>query len=53
LVGCHIDSLLGATFQGKYQGTMTGHDTILTNSDVNIISVALTTLLAVVFVEII
>lgn len=53
LFGCHIDSLLGATFQGKYKGTMTGHDTIITNSDVNLISVALTTLLAVVLVEII
>ncbi|HDN50906.1 MAG TPA: DUF92 domain-containing protein [Thermoplasmatales archaeon] len=51
LLGCHIDSLLGATFQGKYKGMITGQDTVLTNSDVNLISISLTALLAVIIVE--
>lgn len=51
LFGCHIDSVLGATFQGKYKGTITGQDTVLTNSDVNLISISLTALVAVIIVE--
>ncbi len=46
LLGCHIDSILGATFQGKYKGNIGGADTILTNSDVNLISIAITALIA-------
>ncbi len=46
LLGCHIDSLLGATFQGRYKGNIKGEDTILTNSDVNLISIAITALIA-------
>ena len=52
LLGCHIDSLLGATFQGKYKGTMNGTDTILTNSDVNLISISLASLLAFIVVTV-
>lgn len=51
--GCHIDSLLGATFQGKYKGNINGEDTILTNSDVNLISVSIATLIAFVVIEVI
>lgn len=45
-LGCHIDSILGATFQGGYKGVVNGEDTILTNSDVNLISISLTALIA-------
>jgi uncharacterized protein (TIGR00297 family) len=51
-IGCQIDSVLGATFQGRYKGTITGHDTILTNSDVNLISVSVIALVALLIVEI-
>jgi uncharacterized protein (TIGR00297 family) len=51
--GCHIDSLLGATFQGKYKGIVNEEDTILTNSDVNLISIMLTALLAFIVVQVI
>ncbi len=52
LIGCHIDSVLGATFQGRYKGAITGEDTVLTNSDVNLISISLTALVAFIIVEI-
>ena len=52
-LGCHIDSLLGATFQGGYKGVMNSEDTVLTNSDVNLISIALTALIAFLIVEIV
>lgn len=51
LFGCHIDSLLGATFQGRYKGNIRGEDSILTNNDVNLISIAITTLLAFIIIE--
>ncbi len=50
-LGCHIDSILGATFQGGYKGIMNGEDTVLTNSDVNLISIALTALIAYLFMQ--
>lgn len=53
IFGCHIDSILGATFQGKYKGNINGEDTILTNSDVNLISVSIATLIAFVVIEVI
>lgn len=46
MVGCNIDSLLGATFQGGVKGTMMTDNTILSNSDVNLISISITTLIA-------
>ena len=46
MFGCQIDSLLGATFQGKGKGSMMASDTILTNSDVNLVSISLATLTA-------
>jgi len=51
LLGCHIDSLLGATFQGGYSGSLRGENTIITNSDVNLISIAITALIAFIIVE--
>lgn len=50
LLGCHIDSLLGATFQGKGKGSIVAEDTVLTNSDVNLISIAIVTLLAFIII---
>ncbi len=52
LLGCHIDSVLGATFQGKGKGSIVTEDTVLTNSDVNLISIAITTLVAFIIVKI-
>jgi len=51
LLGCHIDSVLGATFQGGYSGSLRGENTIITNSDVNLISIAITALIAFIIVE--
>ena len=51
-LGCHIDSILGATFQGGYKGVMNSEDTVLTNNDVNLISIAITALIAFIIVEI-
>ena len=53
LIGCHIDSLLGATFQGRYKGNLSGEDAILTNSDVNLISISITVLISFIVVEMI
>jgi len=50
-LGCHIDSVLGATFQGGYRGTLKGENTLLTNSDVNLISITITSLLAFIIME--
>ena len=49
-IGCQIDSLLGATFQGKGRaGTSLPSNAFLSNSDVNLISIAFGTLLAFIF----
>ncbi len=47
-LGCQIDSLLGATLQGGEQSreNQLPSDAILTNSDVNLISISLTGLIA-------
>jgi uncharacterized protein (TIGR00297 family) len=46
-IGCQIDSLLGATFQGKGKaGTSLPSNAFLSNSDVNLISIAFGTLMA-------
>ena len=47
-LGCQIDSLLGATLQGgeKSREDQLPSDAILTNSDVNLISISFTTLFA-------
>jgi len=50
-LGCHIDSVLGATFQGGYRGTLKGENTVLTNSDVNLISITITALIAFIITE--
>ena len=51
-VGCQIDSLLGATLQGgeKGRGNHLPVDAILTNSDVNLLSIAIAAFIAFVFV---
>ena len=46
MIGCQLDSLMGATFQGKGRGNIVTTDTILTNDDVNLISISLSTLIA-------
>jgi len=46
MLGCQIDSVLGATFQGKGKGNITASDALLTNNDVNLISISLSTLIA-------
>ena len=50
-VGCQIDSLLGATLQGGEKGRedQMPSDAVLTNSDVNLISIAIAALIAFVF----
>ncbi|MBC7081685.1 MAG: DUF92 domain-containing protein [Thermoplasmatales archaeon] len=45
-LGCHIDSFLGATFQGKGKGAINSSDAILNNSDVNLISISIVALIA-------
>ena len=47
-IGCQIDSLLGATLQGgeRSREDQLPSDAILTNSDVNLISISLTALIA-------
>ncbi|MEM2935313.1 MAG: DUF92 domain-containing protein [Candidatus Thermoplasmatota archaeon] len=50
IVGCHIDSFLGATFQGKGKGTMNSSDAILNNSDVNLVSISIVALIAFVII---
>ncbi len=48
--GCQIDSLLGATFQGKGKaGTSPPSNAFLSNSDVNLISISVGSLIAFVF----
>jgi len=48
--GCQIDSLLGATFQGMGKaGTSLPSNAFLSNSDVNLISISVGSLLAFVF----
>ncbi|MCD6512652.1 MAG: DUF92 domain-containing protein [Thermoplasmata archaeon] len=46
IIGCNIDSLLGATFQGGVKGTTMTSNTLLSNSDVNLISITITALIA-------
>ncbi len=50
-LGCQIDSLLGATLQGGEIGTeeQLPSDAVLTNSDVNLISIAIAALIAFVY----
>lgn len=51
ILGCQIDSLLGATFQGKGKGNTTASDAILTNNDVNLISISLSAIIAYIVME--
>ncbi|MEA2054206.1 MAG: DUF92 domain-containing protein [Candidatus Thermoplasmatota archaeon] len=50
-IGCHIDSLLGATLQGGDKGreSQLPSDAILTNSDVNLLSISIASLIAFIF----
>ena len=49
-LGCQIDSLLGATFQGQGKtGTSLPSNAFLSNSDVNLISISMGALMAFVF----
>jgi len=50
-LGCQIDSLLGATLQGGEIGTeeQLPSDAVLTNSDVNLLSIAIAALIAFVY----
>lgn len=49
-IGCQIDSLLGATFQGMGRaGTSLPSNAFLSNSDVNLISISVGALMAFVF----
>ena len=50
-LGCQIDSLLGATMQGGEIGTeeQLPSDAVLTNSDVNLLSIAIAALIAFVY----
>ncbi len=45
IFGCHIDSFLGATYQGKGKGAINSSDAILNNSDVNLISISIVALI--------
>ncbi len=50
-IGCQIDSLLGATLQGGGKGReeQLPSDAVLTNSDVNLLSISIASLIAFVF----
>ena len=50
-VGCQIDSLLGATLQGGEKGGegQLPSDAVLTNSDVNLLSISIAALIAFIF----
>jgi len=50
-VGCQIDSLLGATLQGGGKGReeQLPSDAVLTNSDVNLLSISIAALIAFIF----
>ena len=50
-LGCQVDSLLGATLQGGEIGTeeQLPSDAVLTNSDVNLLSIAIAALIAFVY----
>jgi uncharacterized protein (TIGR00297 family) len=50
-VGCQIDSLLGATLQGGEKGReeQLPSDAVLTNSDVNLLSISIASLIAFIF----
>lgn len=50
-LGCHVDSLLGATLQGGEKGgeAQLPADAVLTNSDVNLISISIAALAAFIF----
>ncbi|MCD6473460.1 MAG: DUF92 domain-containing protein [Thermoplasmata archaeon] len=52
MLGCQIDSVLGATFQGKGKGNIVSSDTLLTNNDVNLISISISTLIAYIVIAI-
>ena len=52
MLGCQIDSVLGATFQGKGKGNIVSSDTLLTNNDVNLISISISTLIAYIVISI-
>lgn len=53
MLGCQIDSLLGATFQGKGKGNIISSDALLTNNDVNLVSIAMSTIIAFIIMTII
>ena len=50
-VGCQIDSVLGATLQGgvKSREEQLPSDAVLTNSDVNLLSISISTLISFIF----
>jgi len=50
MLGCQIDSVLGATFQGKGKGNIISSDALLTNNDVNLISISISVLIAYIII---